>query len=91
MSRIADVSTSGVDKVLVEYVPGKGYISGLTLYSSGLEVASRKQWDGSKPDRAGVKEEWQTPPTGDGTWVLVGFWGHSDLLITRLGIIWRRV
>lgn len=90
MSRCADLTTGAVTKVLVEYIRGKGFIAGLTLYSSGLEVAgSRKQnavGTGKK-----IQQEWQTPPSEDGSWVLAGFWGHGDLVIRRLGAIWRRV
>ena len=91
MSRCADVSGNGITKVLVEYVQGKGYIAGLTLYSSGLEVASRKQWSQAGHKPSNVKQDWQTPPDEDGSWELVGFWGHSALVIQRIGAIWKRV
>ena len=90
MSRCADVLSDPVTKVLIEYIPGKGCIAGLTLYSSGLEVASRKQWGEAAPIPSGVRQEWQTPPSDDGSWDLIGFWGHADLVIGRLGAIWRR-
>ncbi len=91
MSRCADVSSNAVTKVLVEYIRGQGCIAGLTLYSSGLEVATKKQWGEAKHRPSSVKQEWQTPPSEDGSWVLVGFRGHSDLVISRIGAIWRRV
>lgn len=91
MSRCADVSSDPVTKVLVEYTPGNNCIAGLTLYRLGLEIASRKQWGEATQTPSGVKQEWQTPPNDDGSWVLVGFWGHVDLVIGRLGAIWRRI
>ena len=91
MSRCADLSSDAITQVLVEYIPGNGCIAGLTLYSSGLEVASRKQWGEAAPMPSGVKQEWQTPPSNDGSWALVGFWGHADLVIGAIGAIWKRV
>lgn len=93
---------SGVVKVVISYAPGAGRIAGVKLYApGGLKVL---EWDSQRlkksEEKVQVVEVPQTPPEGDDDfddgkggpkWILGGFWGSADLVVNRLGAVWRRV
>ena len=98
-SRLADLGSVRVAKIVVEYFPGTGRLAGLSLLGEkNEEFVAWKSYGQAKAARPqGLKVEEQVPPSGDGKgeakdWALVGFWGHVDeIVISRIGGIWRRV
>jgi len=104
LSRPASLNSpdsNGITKVIIGYLPGTFCIAALTLFTAdGMKVC---EWnmseDKKKEERPKLEEEILTPPE-EGmeengkkvvTWVLGGFWGRADLVVEKLGAIWRRV
>ena len=60
--------------------------------AAGVEVTSWRQYGQAKLERPrGLRVEEQSPPKGEGGWVLAGFWGSVDaVVVLRVGAIWKR-
>ncbi|MCJ1288836.1 hypothetical protein MMC34_000366 [Xylographa carneopallida] len=92
-SRQADLGFAPVTTVVVEYVHGSGRVAGVVLKdAAGVEVTSWRQYGQAKLERPrGLRVEEQSPPKGEGGWVLAGFWGSVDaVVVLRVGAIWKR-
>ncbi|KAF2659983.1 hypothetical protein K491DRAFT_712271 [Lophiostoma macrostomum CBS 122681] len=96
-----DLRNVDVTKIEIAYVPGSGYISGLTFYDQingqTTERLRWKQWEGTK-EPAGLKDITNEPPDrGDGTvWKFAGLAGSwVDLagkghILARVSGIWKK-
>lgn len=98
--RALDVGGVDITKVEVAYVPGEGYIAGLTFYDQvdGQEVERLRwrQWEGREPQGL-VRVANEPPERGDGTvWEFVGLAGSwIDTLgrghvLARVSGIWKK-
>lgn len=93
--------SNGITKVIVGYVPGTFRVAALTLVTAdGIPVCQWNMYDDLKPEkRPKLEEKTLTPPDEDADengkkvvkWVLAGFWGRANLVVERLGVVWRRV
>lgn len=99
--RVLELGNVDITKIDVAYIPGSGYIAGLTFYDQingqQTERLAWKQWEGREP--AGLVHIVNEPPErGDGTvWKfagLAGSWidtlGHGHVL-ARISGIWKKV
>jgi hypothetical protein len=96
-----DLRNVDITKIDVAYVPGSGYISGMTFYDQingqNTERLRWKQWEGAK-EPAGLKHIVNEPPDrGDGTvWKFAGLAGSwIDLagkghVLARVSGIWKK-
>ncbi|CAI6321109.1 unnamed protein product [Periconia digitata] len=95
-----DLGNVDVTKIEIAYIPGSGYISGITFYDhvDGQETArlSWRQWEGKEPPGL-VRKINEPPERGDGTvWQFVGLAGSwvdtmgKGHLLARLSGIWKK-
>lgn len=95
-----DLGGVDVTKMEVAYVPGSGYISGVTFFDqvNGQETPRLvwRQWEGKEPQGL-VKVVNEPPERGDGTvWRFAGLAGSwvntmgNGHLLARLSGIWKR-
>jgi hypothetical protein len=104
LSRPASLNSpesNGITKVVIGYVPGAFRIAELVLFTAdGMKVCEWNMYQDLKmDDRPKLEENILTPPEAEAhengkrvvKWILGGFWGTADLVVERLGVVWRRV
>ncbi|KAF9741207.1 hypothetical protein PMIN01_00746 [Paraphaeosphaeria minitans] len=96
-----DMGGVDITKIEIAYVPGSGYIAGLTLFDQmdgqQTERLRWKQWEGKEPQ--GLVHVINEPPNrGDGTvWEFVGLAGSwidtlgNGHVLARVSGIWKKV
>jgi hypothetical protein len=100
-SALSNPDSNGITKVVVGYIPGTFRVASLILSTAdGMKVCEWNMYNDMKAERRPKLEtKVLTPPEDEEEeggkkvvkWVLAGFWGRADLVVERLGVIWRRV
>ena len=99
-----DLRNVDITKIDVAYVPGSGYVAGLTfldeINGQTTERLRWRQWDGNGgKEPAGMKHITNEPPDrGDGTiWMFAGLAGSwvdlagKDNVLARVSGVWQKV
>lgn len=99
--RALDISGVDITKIEVAYVPGSGYIAGLTFFDEvdgqHTERLRWRQWEGKEPQGL-VRATNEPPNRGDGAvWEFVGLAGSwidtlgKGHVLARVSGIWKKV
>ncbi|KAF2116088.1 hypothetical protein BDV96DRAFT_598853 [Lophiotrema nucula] len=98
--RTLDLGNVDITKIDVAYIPGSGYIAGITFFDTVNELETPRlrwqQWEGKEP--AGMVHHINEPPErGDGTvWKFVGLAGSwvdtigQGHVLARISGIWKK-